>query len=694
MTRSRFALSLVKAIFSLILVHHFPGNLSMRIILCLAALVIATNTFGVDSGDYRYTFLTVGEKSGSQFVNYDDEGHVTISFEFNDRGRGPKTNTRLELNADGIPVKIDISGNNYYKGEVSEHFAIEGETAAWHSKIENGSTGWDGHAFFMPNNAAPELMAILARALLATESASLPLLPSGTASITELAKRTLMQDGAGTNITLYGIKGLDSSPSYVWLDDDGRFFGVDYDWFGITPEGFESQVGVLKDAQTAATDEFFQTLTKNNTTRLDGLLAIRGARIFDSLKGEMTEPATVFTWKGKISAIYFEDVAIPDDATVIEARGKTLLPSLWDMHAHVSVESYFNYLAAGVTNVRDMANDPDNIYKLGDDVASGLIAGPDVYALGFIDKRGEFSAPTGRLIETEAEAYPLVDYYAQHGFHGIKLYSSIEPAWVAPIAAYAHKRNMVVMGHVPAYMNARQAIDAGYDEITHVNMVLLNFLGGENLDTRTPTRFKVPGEKAGDLDLASSEVGEFIELMKNRGIALDPTLSIFMDMFLNEPGQVSPVFRDIADHLPATIRRQSVAAAGFNAGQENAYARSAKKTMELVKLLHDRGILILPGTDNSLPGFTLVRELRYYVEAGIPAGEALQLATIEPARHLGQQERLGSITVGKDAHMFIVDGDPLADMTNLYRVEQVIKGRQLYFAPDLLEAQGFVPFAD
>jgi len=666
----------------------------MRYFLCLAALVTATNTFGVESGDYDYTFLTVGEKSGAQAVSYDDMGHVAISFEFNDRGRGPKTTTDLELNADGIPVKIDITGNNYYKGEVSEHFAIEGETASWHSNIENGSAPYDGHAFFMPNNAAPEMMAILARALLATESGTLPLLPSGTASISELAKRTLVHDGAGTNITLYGIKGLDASPSYVWLDDEGRFFGVDYGWFGITPVGFETQEGVMKAAQDAATDEFFQTLTKNNTQIVDGSLVIRGARIFDSLKGELTEPATVFTWKGKISAIYFDDVEIPEDATVIEAQGKTLLPSLWDMHAHVNVESYFNYLAAGVTNVRDMANDPDVIYKLGDDVAAGLIAGPDVYALGFIDKRGEFSAPTGRLIGAEAEAYPLVDYYAQHGFHGIKLYSSIEPAWVAPIAAYAHKHDLVVMGHVPAYMNARQAIEAGYDEITHVNMVLLNFLGGETLDTRTPTRFKVPGEQAAGLDLASGEVTDFIDLMKRKGIALDATLSIFMDMFLNEPGQVSPVFRDIADHLPANVRRASVAAAGFNAGQEDVYARSAKKTMELVKLLHDRGVLVLPGTDNSLPGFTLIRELRYYVEAGIPASEVLQLATIEAARHLHQQERLGSITVGKDAQMFIVDGDPLADMASLYRVGHVIKGKRLYFAPDLLRAQGFVPFSD
>jgi cytosine/adenosine deaminase-related metal-dependent hydrolase len=177
------------------------------------------------------------------------------------------------------------------------------------------------------------------------------------------------------------------------------------------------------------------------------LLAVKGPRIFDSIKGELTEPATVFTWKGKISAIYFSDVEIPPDARVIDASGKTLMPSLWDMHGHVSVESYLNYLASGVTNVRDMANEQELIYKLGDDVRAGTIIGPDIYALGFIDKRGEFAAPTGNLADSLKDAIALVDYYAQHGFHGIKLYSSVEPDWVRPIADYAHQRGMEVRAH-------------------------------------------------------------------------------------------------------------------------------------------------------------------------------------------------------------------------------------------------------
>ncbi|HMB60501.1 MAG TPA: amidohydrolase family protein, partial [Xanthomonadales bacterium] len=173
---------------------------------------------------------------------------------------------------------------------------------------------------------------------------------------------------------------------------------------------------------------------------------------------------------------------------------------------------------------------------------------------------------------------------------------------------------------------------------------------------------------------------------------LDPTLAIFMDMFLNEPGKITPVFRHIADHLPATAQRNSIAGSGRNAGKEEIYAESAERMKEMLLKLHRAGIRLLPGTDNNLPGFTLIRELMYYVEAGIPANETLQLATLVSATFLGQQDRLGSISVGKEAQFYVVDGDPTENIEALYRVEHIVKGRQLFYAPDLLKAQGFVPF--
>ena len=660
----------------------------------LALLLTATLAAAPVRGEDRrtYTWLTVGQPSGQQTVLYKSDNTIDISFEFNDRGRGPETRTVLELNEHGAPVHLRIRGKNYRKGAVDERLDVANGKFAWSSSIERGESNLADRAFYWPNNAPPELLAVLARAILDSPDGGVTLLPTGRATLETLGTTTLQDTADPVTITLYGINGLDTSTTYVWLDEDLQFFGVDYGWFGITREGFEAHIETLKRIQSDATDAFYERASKAITTPLDGLLVIAGARLFDSLVGALTAPATVFVFDGRISAIYFDKVAVPDDATVIDAAGHTLLPTLWDMHAHVSIGSFFNYLAVGATNVRDMANDHDRITKLRADVRSGRIAGPDLYALGFIDKRGEFSAPTGRLADTLDDARRDIDFYAQHGYLGIKLYSSIEPDWVAPLARHAHERGLTVQGHVPAFMSAAQAIDAGYDEITHINMVLLNFLGAASLDTRTPTRFVVPGEQSGNLDLTSAAVRDFVQTLNERDIAVDPTLGIFMDMFLNEPGQVSWLFRDIADHLPATARRSAIAAVGFNSGKEEQYQRAAATTLALTRQLHEAGVRLLPGTDSMLPGFALIRELAYYVEAGIPANEVLQLATIVSARHLGQDQRLGSVTVGKEAHVYLVEGDPLRDLDALYRTRHVIKGRHLYFAPDVLRSQGFMPF--
>ncbi len=664
----------------------------MKLWLALIILVLCAAAQAQQSKVLEYTWLTVGKPSGAQTTTIAGNGAVEITFNFSDRGRGPDTLTRVGLDDDGVPTRIAITGQNYQKGDVDETFNLRGKRASWKSAIEQGETNLEGPAFFFPNNAPPEVLAMLARAALAADEQSIDLLPIGRASIAVLDDTTLVDAARKTHITLYGISGLGDSPTHVWLDDQQQLFGMDYGWFGIVRAGYEQHINTLKARQEKANDEFYAALSKRQTQALDQLLVIRGARIFDSLAGALTEPATVMVFDGKITAIYFEPVDVPQGAQVIEGQGHTLLPTLWDMHGHVNIGSYINYLASGVTNVRDMANDHDLTLKLARDVGRGFIAGPDIYTLGFVDKRGEFAAPTGRLADSLQDAQEHVAFYAQHGYVGIKLYSSIEPEWVAPLAQAAHARGMSVQGHVPAFMDAQQAIDAGYDEITHINMVLLNFLGGRELDTRTPVRFKVPGEQAGKIDLTSDAVQSFVAQMRDQSIALDPTLNIFMNMFLNEPGKVSPVFRDIADHLPANIRRNTIASASYNDGKETAFADAAKTSLELTRLLHEKGVRLLPGTDNMLPGFTLIRELLYYAEAGIAANEVLQLATIEPARHLRQDARLGSIEVGKDAHMYLVEGNPIEDLTVLYKVRQVIKNDKLYYAPNLLGEQGFESF--
>ncbi len=666
--------------------------MNTRIVYALILLLASVSAFADDTRLIEYSWLTSDRITGYQTVSYERDGLIRIQFAYSDRGRGPAIESTLQLNQEGVPTQFSATGNNNAKATIDEQFFVEKNKAIWRSSVERGQRVVAGDEFYFPNNSSPEVMAVLARALLKSPDKSMVLLPSGHASIEEVASVDVALDGEPQRIVLYGIEGLNPEPTYIWLDDNNDLFGFTDRSFGIVRKGWEPSFPTLKSAEREAADLFFKKSSDALTTELSGLTVVTGARIFDSISAELTAPATVFIWDGLISAVYFYEIDLPEDATVIDATGMTLMPSLWDMHNHVVPGYLLNYLASGVTNVRDTGSNHSDIWPLIDKIRGESFAGPDIYPLGFIDKRGEHAAPVGMLVDNLDEARDAVDFYAQRGYRGIKLYSSIEPEWVSPIAELAHERGMPVAGHVPAYMSAEQAIRSGFDEITHVNMVLLNFLGAQELDTRTPNRFLVPGIQSSGLDIESEEVREFLSLMKENHIAHDTTLAVIIEMFRNKPGELSHIFSGIADNLPVFVRRKLVMTEGYNQGHEEAFARSSNTVLSLIAKMHKDGVRLLPGTDNILPGFTLIRELIYYAEAGIPVNEVLQLGTIEPARQLGLDHRLGSISVGKEAHMYLVDGNPIEDINTLYRVEHVFKGRQLFYAPDLLRAQGFVPF--
>ncbi|MHA7871008.1 MAG: amidohydrolase family protein, partial [Hyphococcus sp.] len=531
-----------------------------------------------------------------------------------------------------------------------------------------------------------------ARALLAAPEQTLPALPAGAIRIEKIETASFAGPDGAINATLYGLYADDPYPDYIWLDEDMTLFGADYGWFAIAPRGMASAMPVMKERQDAATDARTQALSATFRHDAGGLVVITNARLFDSLTGEVARRASVFIQDGVIAAVYKERIDAPEGATVIDAKGKMVLPALWDMHAHVGTDNLFNYVSAGVLNIRDMANDPDYLIRLKRQIGDEDIAGPDVHAMGFIDKRSPFSAPTGMLADTLDEALGFVDWYAQRGFRGVKLYSSIDPDWVAPIAERAHAHGLTVLGHIPAYMTAEQAIRAGYDEITHVNMLFLNFMNAEEIDTRTPQRFIVPAREGGDLDLESAEVEAFIDLMAERGIAHDPTHTIFQGTFLETPGDILVEAVNFYDHVPESQQSGLIAGEGFNAGIEQEGARTAAVARDLIRTLHEKGIRVLPGTDAGYPGFVLLRELELYGEAGIPANEVLQLATIESARHLGFDQSLGSISPNKKAYLIIVDGDPTKNLADLYKVDTVMKGSAIFKPAEIHATFGIKPF--
>ncbi|MBM0107236.1 amidohydrolase family protein [Steroidobacter sp. S1-65] len=310
---------------------------------------------------------------------------------------------------------------------------------------------------------------------------------------------------------------------------------------------------------------------------------------------------------------------------------------------------------------------------------------------GILDGPGPFAGPTKVLVDTEQEIRDAVDNYAELGYQGVKIYSSIQPELVPAIIKRAHQKGLRVGGHVPAFMTARQFIEAGANEMQHINFVFLNFFFDEVKDTRTPARFTTVAERAAKLDFNSSEVRAFVQLLKDKQVVVDPTVTIFYSMFTDRPGVIGSAYAPIASRLPPQIRRELLAGGlPIPKGSEQQYRDSADAMLRMVKLLHDSGITLVAGTDN-LPGFTLHRELEMYVQAGIPAPEVLRIATLNAAKVLKRDADLGSITPGKLADMILVEGDPARHIGDIRNTELVIKDGKLYEVPKLYQTIGVLP---
>ncbi len=658
--------------------------------LLAAAPAVAAET--ASTADSRYAFLLSGRPAGEQTTRRVSAGEWTYHFEFNDRGRGPKQETRLVLGAGGVPVALEITGLDYFKGPVDERFTLAGGKAVWSSSSEKGEAAAAGPAFYIPMAGPPEILAVLARAVLAAPEHRLPLLPSGEARIESLGELTVRQGETSRTVRQLLLSGISFTPLPLWLDGDGTLFAIHDGWSTTIRAGWEGALPELIAAQQVSDSAREAELARTLARRPAQGLAITGARLFDAETGRTVPGTTVVIQGNRIAAVGPDgEVAIPAGAEVVAAAGKALLPGLWDMHVHVSSTDGLLHLAAGVTSVRDLANDTEKLLALRRRWDEGSAIGPRLVMAGFLDGPGPYAGPTTVLVDSEAEVNAAVDRYAALGYEQIKIYSSIRPELVPAIIARAHQHKLRVSGHVPAFMTARQAVEAGFDEIQHVNFLLLNFLFDKVQDTRTPARFTEVGRYAADLDLASEPVRSFVRLLKDRGVTVDPTVNAFEGMFNDRPGQLAAGWADAADRLPAQIRR-GLYAGGLPVpeGMDARYREAFRVMLRMVKTVYDAGVPIVAGTD-ATAGFALHRELELYAEAGIPAPEVLRIATLGAARTMGREAQLGSVRPGKLADLVLVDGNPAARIADVRRVVLTIKDGVVYDPAALYRAVGVKP---
>lgn len=641
----------------------------------------------------------LGTKIGEQIVQRGDDGVTKVRFIIKDNGRGPELNESYRYAADGSLLQFHASGNSMMGAVVDEHFSRTENQASWRSSSEKGQASINGKALYLPLNSSFEMVS-QAIAIFGGKDGSLALLPSGTLTQKVLDQVELKIDGKTQTVQLLAHTGSDLSPSFYWAtsgtqDTKPRLFAVLHDgWMHMIEEAWQQHVAVLVARQTKAEKQMLEAMAARLQQPLQGLLVVRNARVFDSEKALLTKPQDVYVLRGKIAAVLPAGTLVRGAQQEIDAAGRVMLPGLFDMHGHAGRWEGGLNLANGVTTVRDMGNDNRHMQNMLDEIASGKLLSPQLVPTGFLEGQSPFSSNLGFVIKDLAGAKEAVDWYAQHGYPQLKIYNSFPPSILSETVAYAHSRGMRVSGHVPKGLRAEQAFAAGYDELQHINQLMLNFFVTPDTETRNLNRFVLPAEKVADLDFAAPKVKKLIEQMRKKNIVLDPTLSTFA-FIAHKDGEVEIPAAAFAEHMPTNVKRGFYSASMKidNDAQYQRYLKSYNKMVAFVGVLYKAGVPLVIGTDN-IAGFTLHSELALFVKAGLTPAQALQIATKNGAQYTGTSHERGSITKGKFADLVLVDGEPTQNIADSRKVALVITQGKVIYPNQVLQEMGIKPFVE
>lgn len=646
----------------------------------------------------RYVVLVHGgTKAGQQVVTHGDDGVTRTDFIFKDNGRGPEVHEEYSLLPTGGFKSYRVIGKTTFGSNVDERFDVADGKARWDSGIDKGETAMVPGAFYSPLNGAPQVGSEMLTALAASPDHSIPLLPTGRLSMRRIDTLPVHKGGEAGKATLVAITGLGFTPQFLWMNDGPKprlFASIVPGNMQAIEEGWEANADALEARQKSAEQEVLRDMQKRLAHPLAGSLLIRNARVFDSNTATLGKSSDVLVRDGRIVSVTASGKQAAKADQVIDAAGRTLLPGLFDLHAHIDRWSGGLDIAAGVTSVRDMGNDNATMADMLREEREGTLMIPRIVPAGFIEGESKYSARMGFVIKNLDEAKKAVDWYAGHGYPQLKVYNSFPRDILKDTVAYAHSKGMRVSGHVPAFLRAQDVVDDGFDEIQHINQVLLNFLVKPDTDTRTLDRFYLPAREVADLDFDSKPVQDFIATLAKKKIDIDSTMTAF-EFLKQRNGEPLAAFEGIEDHLPPDVVRNGRVAQLEISDDATAqrYSKSVAKMVEFIGRMYKAGVPLIAGTDD-VPGFALQRELQLYVDAGLTPAQVLQIATRNGARYSRVEKELGSVTPGKKSDLILIDGDPTRDIRAVRNVATVLKGTTLYYPQEIYQALGIKPFAE
>ncbi len=638
----------------------------------------------------HYVIQSTGTKHGDAWLWTTADGKRMARESWILRGQVFEFDSSGKAGADGMPAAVEIRGFSP-SGDAAETFTVAGSKASWKSPVDAGSAPYAKPAFYSTQGGPIDNTAWFLERLLASPDHAMKLLPGGEARASKLTTLTV---GSGANrqeVTAWAVTGVSTQPIPVWSDAKGKFFGFVF-FLSWLPEQYAGEHARLNEAQTAALATQAPAMLKSLVKAPKGAVAFTHVRVFDADARSFLADQTVVVDKGKFASIGPSASAqVPAGAQVIDGRGKTLVPGLWDCHMHVASDfTGVQELSMGVTSVRDPGNDDSLTIDRRKRVEAGQLLMPHVYASSLIDGKGPNTAQVANVATSEAEAVALVDKAKANGFIGVKFYGTLDPKWLPAAAGEAHKQGLHVHGHIPQGIRPMDAINAGYDEITHINWIIMQAMPDSVIQASNGiARFEGPGRYAKDTDLDGEAIKSLVSTMAAKGIYNDPTMVAFESLYVPENGDLGDSYAPFVGTLPPTTER-GFRTGGFTVPKDLTradYRKSWAKMVELLARMHQAGVPIVAGTDGA--GIELVHELEIYVSAGFTPAEALAAATIVPAKLVGQDANTGSIKVGKSADLVLVEGDPSKRIGDLRQTRVVMLDGKLLDADALRTAAGF-----
>lgn len=625
------------------------------------------------AGARHYTISSTAGKHGDIWSWTTADGRTAYRMSMSLRGWVTEDDELVTPGRDGRPTAIGIRGYTD-QGDATEDFNVDGAGVAhWKSSVDSGAAPYAAKRY--STYGGPWLATEKdVDALVAAGARGVDLLPSGHATIS--IGQPVQIDGpqGPKTVKLAFITGYGFAPSPVWLDGANHYFGT-AGVISLLPEGYEKNGPKLKDIQDQATAGMvrdvahrFLSPANRTPTLVDHVL------LFDSVAGRYLPDRAVLIADGKVAAVGpAGSVKAPAGAVVLDGRGKTILPGLWDSHQHVGDDwNLLQNVATGMTNYRSPGTSIEDALSIYKRRAAGDLLAPDGKISVIIDKKDPLAAQGSLTVSSAAEAIAAVDKIKAAGLWGAKFYTSMNPAWIAPAAAEAHKLGLHVHGHVPAGMRPLDAVRAGYDEVTHINFIMMQAMPQEVVDkANTAARLEGPAKYGKDVDLDSPAMKAFYAELGKRRTIIDPTLTVWEPLMTSDGSSISPEYSPFVDLAPPAVARGwKISGYPLFGGLTRVdFRKSFDKMVGLVGKLHQAGVRIVAGTDGY--GLELVREIELYQRAGLTNPEALQTATIVPARMTGMDDRVGAIATGKTADIILVDGDVSKDLGNLRHVETV-----------------------